>query len=327
MEPVALEPVDRVEITILIDNAIDLTMGASGPVTRARWGQGEVPTPLIEGGSGPDGLQAEHGFSALVTVHKGGTAHTILFDTGMTVTGMVENMRRLEIDPGTIELVVLSHGHYDHTMGFNGLVDRLGGSVALPVYLHPDAWRRRRLEMPGGGHNELPTPSRSAFEGAGFEIVESPEPSFILDSSVLITGEIDRTTDYEQGMKRQQYWTGSVWDPDPLVRDDQALVLDVAGKGLMVLSGCGHAGIVNTSRYASRLTGRPVHAIVGGFHLGGADPDLIKATVADLAQVEPDVIVPGHCSGWQARDAMARVMGERVIPSTVGARIELAAAG
>ena len=261
-----------------------------------------------------------------MTVHKGVRSHTILFDTGMTVTGMVENMRRLEIDPTAIELIVLSHGHYDHTMGFNGLVDRLGGSVSLPVYLHPDAWRRRRLQMPGGGHNELPTPSRSAFEGAGFHIMESPEPSFILENSVLITGEIDRTTDYERGMRLQEYWTGSGWDADPLVRDDQALVLDVAGKGIMVLSGCGHAGIVNTSRYASRLTGRPVHAIIGGFHLGSAGPDLIRSTVADVVDVDPDVVVPGHCSGWQARDAMARALGERVIPSTVGARIELTAA-
>ena len=324
MEPVTLGPVDRVEVLILVDNSIDLTLGGSDLVARARWGQGEVHAPMMQGAVGPDGLRAEHGYSALVTIHKHGRTHRILFDTGMTVHGMTENMHRLDVDPSAVEVVVLSHGHYDHTMGFNGLVESLGGTVSLPVYLHPDAWRRRRIRIPGGPVNDLPTASKPALEGAGFEIREDVQPSFLFERSMLVTGEVDRTTSYEAGMPNQEYWTGDAWAPDPDVPDDQALVVDIAGAGLLVLSGCGHSGIVNTARYASRLTGRPIHAIVGGFHLGGAsNAPAIPHTVADLVDIDPALIVPGHCSGWRARSAIADAFGDRYQPSAVGSRITL----
>jgi len=132
---------------------------------------------------------------------------------------------------------------------------------------------------------ELPTTSATALREAGFDIIENQQPSFLLDRSVLITGEVPRVSGYEPGFPIQQAWIGEVWQPDPLVLDDQALIVNVRGKGLIVISGCGHAGMVNISRYARRLTGeQPLHALLGGFHLNGPlfEP-LIPRVLDDLA--------------------------------------------
>ena len=97
----------------------------------------------------------------------------------------------------------------------------------------------------------MPTLSKRALEGEGLQVIERREPSLLVDGSVLITGEVDRTTEYERGMPlAHQAWTGSQWEHDPLVLDDQALVIHVRGRGLVVLTGCGHAGVINIVRHA-----------------------------------------------------------------------------
>ncbi|MFZ0049091.1 MAG: MBL fold metallo-hydrolase, partial [Streptosporangiaceae bacterium] len=116
---VALEPVDSVVVTTLIDNVTDTFMPDQGPARRGRASRGPArPAALMDGGTAPDVLIAEHGFSALVTISKGGSEHRFLFDTGTSPDGMTENMRRLGIDPSSIEAVVCSYGHFDHTTGF-----------------------------------------------------------------------------------------------------------------------------------------------------------------------------------------------------------------
>ena len=133
---------------------------------------------------------------------------------------------------------------------------------------------------------ELPTLRRSSLEAEGFEVIERRQPSLLLDGSVLITGEVDRTTDFEQGMPFHEAERDGRWEPDPLILDDQALMVHVRGKGLVVLTGCGHAGAVNICRYAMRLTGVDrLHGVFGGFHLTGqAFEPLIEPTVAALAR-------------------------------------------
>ena len=113
------------------------------------------------------------------------------------------------------------------------------------MLIHPEFWRRRRIAIPGLDPAELPATSRSALEGAGFEIVEERQPSFLLDSSVLVTGEVDRTTPFETGFLGHEADVLGSWEPDPLILDDQAIVMRLPGRGLVVLTGCGHAGIVN----------------------------------------------------------------------------------
>jgi 7,8-dihydropterin-6-yl-methyl-4-(beta-D-ribofuranosyl)aminobenzene 5'-phosphate synthase len=317
---IPLEPVDSVVITTLIDNVIDVFMPDQGPASRGAASRNPARSaPMMQAGSAPDVLIAEHGFSALVTIAKDGREHRFLFDAGTSPDGVTENMRRLQIEPASIEAIVCSHGHFDHTTGIDGLV-RAVGRVNMPVLIHPHFWRRRRVVLPGRDPLELPTTSKRALTEAGFEIIEERQPSFLFGGSVLVTGEVPRVTGYEPGFPPQQAWLGGAWQPDPLVLDDQALIVSVVGKGLVVLTGCGHAGVVNIARYARALTGgEPLHAVVGGFHLNGPlfEP-LIPRVLDDLADLDPDWLVPAHCTGWRAQHAMAARFGEVFVPNSVG---------
>ncbi|HET6954089.1 MAG TPA: MBL fold metallo-hydrolase, partial [Acidimicrobiales bacterium] len=285
-----------------------------------------LDAPTLVEGKAIDAPLAEHGFSALVEVRKGDTVRRLLFDTGLTPHGCVENLRRLGRDPGDIEAIVCSHGHFDHTTGLSGLIERLG-RTNLPVVIHPEFWTRRRIAIPGADPFELPTTSRPALEGAGFAIIENRQPSFLFDRSVLVTGEVDRTTPFETGFPIHEARRDGGWAPDPLILDDQALVVAVAGKGLVIVTGCGHAGVVNICRYAQRLTGvESIHAVLGGFHLSGPlfEP-IIADTVGALARLGPDVLVPAHCTGWKATHAIARALPEAFVQNSVGTRFDLAA--
>jgi 7,8-dihydropterin-6-yl-methyl-4-(beta-D-ribofuranosyl)aminobenzene 5'-phosphate synthase len=328
VEPIALEPVDRVVLTTLVDNLSDMLLLDQGPAKRfgalAMAAMPRVPEPLFVEAETVEGLHAEHGFSMLVTVERAGRRSQLVFDTGMTPDGMVGNMRRLGVDAGEVEVIVLSHGHFDHTTGLDGFV-RAVGRRNIPVVIHPGLWTRRRLNIPGVDPIEIPTVSRRALAGAGFEIVEQREPSLLFDRSVLITGEVARTTGFETGMPFHEAHHDGGWEPDPLILDDQALVVHVRDAGLVVLTGCGHAGIVNIVRHAQRLTGiEQVHAVVGGFHLNGPlFAPVIGPTVDALADLAPDVIVPAHCTGWDATRTIASRLPDAFIQNSVGTRYEL----
>jgi 7,8-dihydropterin-6-yl-methyl-4-(beta-D-ribofuranosyl)aminobenzene 5'-phosphate synthase len=329
-ERVPLQPVRRVHLTTLVDNTLDVLAADAGPAKRPpipSWPR--RPNAVHQDGQVFDGPLGEHGFSALVEVElHDGRVQRLLFDTGVSPDGMVENMRRLDIAPDSISAVVCSHGHFDHTTGLDGLARALGGVANLPVVLHPEFWARRRLAFPGREPWELPTTSRSGLEALGFEILERPEPSFLLVGSVLVTGAVPRTTDFERGFAIHQALRGDSWQPDPLVLDEQALVVHVEGRGVVVLTGCGHAGIVNIVRYARALTGvEQVHAVVGGFHLsGGLFRRVIAPTVDALAALSPDILLPAHCTGWQAMHELAARLPDAFIPGGIGTRLELAAA-
>ena len=195
-ERVALRPVRRLHVTTLVDNSLDVFATDAGPAKRyplPSWPR--LPAATHQEDRVFDGPAAEHGFSALVEVETAnGGVHRLLFDTGVSPDGMVNNMRRLGLAPDSVSAVVCSHGHFDHTTGLDGLARALGGPARLPVVLHPQFWSRRRLTLPGRDPWELPSTSRAGLEGLGFEIIERPEPSFLFDGSVLITGEVPRTT-------------------------------------------------------------------------------------------------------------------------------------
>jgi 7,8-dihydropterin-6-yl-methyl-4-(beta-D-ribofuranosyl)aminobenzene 5'-phosphate synthase len=145
---------------------------------------------------------------------------------------------------------------------------------------------------------------------------------------VLITGEVDRTTDFEQGMPYHEAQRDGRWEPEPLIIDDQALVVHVRGRGLVVLTGCGHAGAVNIARHAMSLTGVDrLHGLLGGFHptRPGFEP-IIGPTVDALTELAPDVIVPAHCTGWRAQHRQAAALPEAFVPNAVGASFVMEAA-
>jgi 7,8-dihydropterin-6-yl-methyl-4-(beta-D-ribofuranosyl)aminobenzene 5'-phosphate synthase len=327
VDPIALEPVDDVVVTTLVDNVYDALLPGDDTVTRAPFAAGTARAPQFEQGSTNVGLMAEHGFSALVTVRRGGTATSVLFDTGLSPEAMVTNADRLGLDLAGVHAIVLSHGHFDHAGGLTGLAGRRG-TRSLPMVVHPLVWTRRRLALPGGGTDDWPTLSRRALTGEGFDVIERRQPSLLVDGSILITGEVDRTTDFELGMPpAHQHWTGSTWAPDPLILDDQALVVNVGGKGLVIVTGCGHAGAVNIVRHAQRLTGVPrLHALFGGLHLGGAFfAPVIGPTVRALTELAPDLLVPGHCTGWRAQQALAAALPDSWVPGSSGSRYRLTA--
>ena len=325
VDPITLEPVDELLITTLVDNVYDALLPGDERTRRAPFSAGTAVAPQFEGGRTAVGLVAEHGFAALVTVRRGGTTTSLLFDTGLSPDAMVTNADRLGVDLSAVQGVVLSHGHFDHAGGLAGLGRRLG-SRRMPMVLHPRAWTRRRLTLPGRGPEELPTLSPRALEGEGFMLVERREPSLLVDGCVLITGEVDRTTEFERGMPpSHEAWSGDAWAHDPLVIDDQALVVHVRDLGLVVLTGCGHAGAVNIVRHARRLTGVDrLHGLLGGLHLGGpAFEPVIGPTVAALTELDPALVVPGHCSGWRAQHTLAAALPDAWVQGSSGTTFRL----
>ena len=327
VDPVHLEPVDEVSVTVLVDNFYDALVEGAPGVARPSFGAGIAYAGQFEGGRTPVGMVAEHGFSAIVSVRRGVERSTILFDTGLSPDGMVVNAERLGVDFGDVQAVVLSHGHFDHAGGLEGLARRRGGQ-AIPMVIHPLVWTRRRLAIPGGDF-EMPTLSRRALQEEGFEIVERRFPSLVAEAGILVTGEVDRTTEFERGMPpAHQHWVGTGWEPDPLVLDDQALVVNLRGRGLVVVTGCGHAGVVNIVRHAMRLTGESrLSAVFGGFHLGGKafEPN-IAPTVESLAEIGAELLVPGHCTGWRAQHALAAAFPAAWAQSSAGSAFTLRAA-
>jgi 7,8-dihydropterin-6-yl-methyl-4-(beta-D-ribofuranosyl)aminobenzene 5'-phosphate synthase len=328
VDPVTLPGADEVTVTTMVDNTFDALLPSADGITRAPMGAGRLAARQFADDEAIAGLRAEHGFSALVTVRSGNSSSTLLFDTGASPDALAVNAERLGIDLGAVQGVVLSHGHFDHAGGFDGLA-RLRGRSGLPLTVHPAVWTRRRLKLPGGRDLEMPTLSRGALEREGFEVIERRQPSLLADGGILITGEVDRITEFERGMPPQhQAWDGHGWKHDPAVIDDQALVISVRGRGLVVITGCGHAGVVNIIRHAMRLTGvSRLLAVIGGFHLNGpAFEPVIAPTVTALTELAPELIVPGHCTGWRAQHTLAAALPDAWVQTSVGTAYTISAA-
>jgi 7,8-dihydropterin-6-yl-methyl-4-(beta-D-ribofuranosyl)aminobenzene 5'-phosphate synthase len=306
----ALPAIDGVEITTIMDNSLDLLM-SSTPLARR--------FPLPQYGFIRNQLRAEHGVSFLITSVDQGKRETILFDTGVTPDGALHNLAVLGIDLGTIQAIVLSHGHTDHTHGLDGFLDKLG-TRRMPILLHPDAFLKRRLVYNNTSVLDLPPPSLNDLEREGIELLVERGPSFLINGKLLVTGQIERTTDFEQGLKNQQAEIDGTWQPDPWVYDDQAIVMHVRNKGLVVATGCGHAGVMNILQQVRSQTGiEHIYALLGGFHLTGAlfEP-IIPQTVEALQQINPEVVVPAHCTGWRATQRIAQTMPDAFTPNSVG---------
>ncbi len=317
--PLPLQPADEVSLTVLVDNSSDLFAPPGEGVERPRLAGGPTVLNPQWDGAGPAALRAEHGFSALVRVRVGGRERVLLFDAGISREGLMHNADLLGVDLRDAAAVVLSHGHFDHTGGLAGLVVRLRPRE-LPLFIHPEGFLSRRIEPRDLPPVPLPPPSRAALRDAGLEVVEGAAPALLLDGAAAITGEVPRATEFERGMPAHFAWRDGRWEADPLVRDDQGLVVNVRGEGLLVLTGCGHAGVVNIVRHAQALTGvERVLAVVGGFHLPSPAFDhAIGPTVAELAGLAPARVIPAHCTGWRAQQLLAQALPDAFVPPSVG---------
>jgi 7,8-dihydropterin-6-yl-methyl-4-(beta-D-ribofuranosyl)aminobenzene 5'-phosphate synthase len=306
-----LAPVDRVEVTVVIDNFLDVLMAGEEGVVRYQARDFGAAEQLV----------AEHGFSALVSVERGGDRRCVLYDAGLTPHAVARNLDVLQVPVGELRAIVISHGHADHHGGLEGLVRR--GRSRLPLVIHPDAWHERRIAFPSGGELRLPPPSRHDLEAEGLEVVEDRAYSLLLDGTVLVSGQVERVTEFETGFPIHEARDGDRWRPDPMIWDDQALVVNVRDRGLVIISGCSHAGAINVLFHAQRLTGEAqIAGLLGGLHLtGGLFEARIEPTVEALRAARVGRILPAHCSGWRAVHAIARAMPEAFVQCAVGTTV------
>lgn len=162
-----------------------------------------------------------------------------------------------------------------------------------------------------------PDPTFEEIKTAGGEIILSSDDHLILDDMFFVSGEIPRTTEYETGFAGGIRLTSveAGWQKDELILDERFVMCNLRGKGLVVFTGCGHAGVVNTTRRAVEVGGgTPLSTVLGGFHLTDANKGKIEATVEDLKALDPKVLMPGHCSGWRFSVEAEKIMPGAVVP-------------
>jgi 7,8-dihydropterin-6-yl-methyl-4-(beta-D-ribofuranosyl)aminobenzene 5'-phosphate synthase len=314
--PMPLKEVDRVEVLTLMDNFVDVLLENTAVVKRPPKAIGEeIPT---------DTLLAEHGLCLLVKVQQGAEKHTIMLDTGYNSMSVLHNMDILAVDPNELEAIVLSHAHMDHTGALHAILGKI--SKPIPLVVHPDAFLYPRfLEEKDGSKKRFPrTLVRNDFKQRNVKIHESKAPTSILDGAILVTGEVERTTAFEKGMPGALVEREGSLEPDP-IKDDQSLVINLKEKGLVIITGCSHAGIVNTILYAKKLTGiEKVYAVLGGFHLSGAFFEkILEKTIDELKALSPAVVVPMHCTGRKAMELLSREFPASFVLNSVGSKITL----
>jgi len=306
----SLKLVDGLQIISLVDNVVDLLSSVDKEdVHPAReWAK-----------QGSDLLTADHGFSILVRLGK---SFTILFDTGSNPNSIIKNACSLNLSLNEVDCIVLSHGHWDHVGGLASALDAIG-KADLPVIVHRDMFKVRGNASRDEKVRQYPkSPLLGKLKGAN--LIETKRPSIVAEGMALVTGEIPRTNEFEKGYSKHRAFIEGTWKPDPLILDDRALVISVKDKGLVVITGCAHAGIINTIRYAQKITGvEAVYAVLGGFHLAGKEnEDRIKRTVEELRNINPKRIIPSHCTGWRGTLAIANTLPEAFVFGSVGTLYE-----
>ena len=318
MKTIKLNPVEKVEILTLEDNTIDLTSGDNSAVVK----RGRPIGKTALAGS----ILAEHGFSAIVKTTSNGNARTLIMDFGLSEDVAARNAKTLGIDLTQVEAAVLSHGHKDHFGGVLKIASDMDHK-AVDFVAHPSAFKPDRL-IAFGPDLKIPMESadESAIAKAGFKVVKSQGPLPLFDNQILFLGEIPRKTTFEKGMPNAMCIKDGKEQKD-ILEDDTAIVMHLEGKGLVVLSGCAHSGIVNTVRYAQAVTGiSQVHAIMGGFHLSGPvfEP-IIGDTVAALKEMQPAYIIPTHCTGRKAINTFEAEMPDAFILNMAGTTLTFVA--
>jgi 7,8-dihydropterin-6-yl-methyl-4-(beta-D-ribofuranosyl)aminobenzene 5'-phosphate synthase len=318
-------PVDSLEVLVIVDNATD-SLSTNPKNVIPEW------SGLLTGGrlrmiSGQNICCAHHGLSLLITAQLAGRKRTLLFDAGPEGATFLRNAAILGLDFAAVETIVLSHGHWDHAGGLLAAVQAVAkarGKGAARCFVHPGMFAQRASQRPNGElyvHELVPDPEKLASAGA--EVVNTREPQVAGDGAFFISGEIPRLTKYEAGLPGhlRRSADGRSWDPDPLLMDERFISVHVKGKGQFVFSACSHAGLINVLNHArSTFPGVPLYGAMGGLHLSGVTEKIIPDTIGDLKGFNLKLLAPGHCTGWRALTAMAKVFGDELVPSAVGKR-------
>ena len=320
----AIVPIDKVEVQVLVDNAVDSLSTVPGNV-EAEW-----PYLLRHGSPLTAGCLccAAHGLSCLITAHRGSQHHTVLFDAGPEPYAFERNASRLGVDLGTVDSIVLSHGHWDHAGGMIQAISMIrnrNGGRTVRYYAHPGMFSTRAMKLPNGSMRIMEdVPGVDDLNEHGVQVVNTTEPQVFLDDMFFLNGEIPRVTSFERGLPGQHRRTedGKAWEPDPWIMDERFLAVNVKGKGVVVFTACSHAGVINVLAHARNCFAKvPLHGVMGGLHLSGPTEKIIPDTVAGLKSFGLAMIAAGHCMGWRAVAALNSVFGDAVVaPTAAGKR-------
>jgi 7,8-dihydropterin-6-yl-methyl-4-(beta-D-ribofuranosyl)aminobenzene 5'-phosphate synthase len=305
-----LKDLEKAEVTCLVDNNVDILLPNTQLAHRPSLGENWFERSLI----------AEHGFSVVLKLEINGTEHKLLFDSGLSPLAAAHNADVLDLDLTDCEAVISSHGHIDHAGGLLNIRRKMNTEKNIPLLLHEHAFRKRLVKQRDGRMISLPPPTRHILIQAGYNIVEQDASSLWINDSILVTGEVPRTTDFEKGFPNHYSEIDGKMENDPLIKDDQALILSIKDKGLVVITGCGHSGIVNILKYAKELTGNDrIYAVMGGMHLtGGTFEPIIPRTIDELERLKPRFLIPCHCSGLKVVNEIVRNMPNAFIQNSVG---------
>lgn len=272
-------------------------------------------TTLSENTAGRVNLLAEWGLSILIEAY----GYQILLDTGLSFSAAY-NAITLGIDLSHIDKIVFSHGHFDHTGGLLHILKML--SCTVEVIAHPDIWALKYARRPEREEEYIGVPfPKEAAETLGASFNLTREPVWISEN-IVTSGEIPMTTEYEKIDPMLYVKEESEFKPDPLW-DDQALFLK-SEKGLVIILGCAHRGIINTIRHAQKLTEvESIYAVIGGTHLISASPQRMDSTIAELLNFGIQKLGVSHCTGLPASAILAHIFGEAVFFNNTGTRINL----
>ncbi|MEM5787785.1 MAG: MBL fold metallo-hydrolase [Syntrophobacteraceae bacterium] len=305
----SITEVDKLSVWVITDNYYDALRPEAKVTKRFR---------VVPGRS----IHAEHGLSYYIETTVDGKTSSCMFDYGLDPQGVLHNIRMLGLDLGKTDAFALSHGHFDH---FSGAVAILKANQATikkstPFYVGEETFCRRFSLRPNTTEAaDLGKLEKGDIESLGLKVIEIKNPTEIIPGAYF-TGNIERVTPYEKVPPTLLIQRADKPEPDDF-RGEQSLMFLVKGKGLVVLSGCAHAGIINTVKHARKVTGaEKIHAVMGGFHLINAKPEIIQNTVADIKAIQPDVLVPTHCTGFEAILQFQKEMPDQFILNTAGTK-------
>src|SRR3954468_908682 len=338
-QPIQVPTVDKLTMRVLVDQQHDQFL------------RGSTVNGVVHEGPGPgrsasarNVLHNEWGLSLYLESQRGAENRTILLDFGYT-TAILNNMDLLKVDPSKIQAMIVSHGHIDHYGGLIGFLEKHRAVMPADIKLYAGGednfCHRATGSATPGQFSEFGTLDRRQIVAQRVSVVLCETPT-VIEGHAFTTGKITRNSierilpnsfvDYSSkeaaGCDYGHYTAAELQGkivPDQHVHE-HATCFNIRGKGLVVISSCGHVGIVNSVRQAQQVSGiQKVHAIVGGFHLGPAPADYLKQVVAEIKKLQPDVLIPMHCSGLNfLLEARAQMPGS-VINTSTGSRLVFSA--